>query len=598
MNDAAEQPAPPPADGSPRQSPPAGSVQQEQSSQGSGGVSNQNQAGGDATFNSYGHNVSNYGLSGEDIQRIQKETAQAVLAGFRLGRGFAIPDYPVHRHLLDERVDNRVVSQKDEPKDGEEYAEQFSDLDEEEKLFVVVLYLFPAISWTDFWEIYDQAAAIVLPQIKPKPVKQGNKDDHRDVETELPPGAWARSCSDEHWARVAHATIEKKSKEYIEGKESTTTINFRSPQVRNLAKTYLSTQQRQWLLRLLPVLYQLGSRKVVSVGIRKMAAEAVAVIANIDFEHVRGKVLNAWSRSEEPATRAAVGYALDKLIREKENDAGAVALLNMWSNPQGEFYWRQSWTAAVAYRLVGLHRFDLAAKDLKSLARIADQTLNKYAPRSQFAQVDFDLMQNLPDAVSYTLIVLAMQGKAHEIICLLRDWCAEGQPMENHPFADLTIASTIAGILDETFHQRSQRTPRQGSNETPVDGQPSDFLDLLKEKEVRTNLADILYYIYDQGVDWRQGVSEMLKTWVRQMADLGLELGPVQRIIVNLFKRCESQNRERILQAMDRWAQDKNNAVHTVGRETARLLRASNYPLPPPRAKASNRRIIFGDPTS
>ena len=499
------------------------------------------------------------------------------------------------RRVRKPEVEQRVVSQEQEPRDETEYAEQFLKLPLEEQIFVVVLVLFPEINWADFWGIYDLAAQEIIPVLRPLKKRSGQSGETEEL-PEPPPEVAARLQSDEHWAKVAHAEIKQSTIEYTEGKERTTTMDFRSPEIRTIAQQYFASKQRQWLMRMIPIIRKLGDHPYVVL--RRKAAEAAVVIAGIDFDYVRREVLNPWSLSDNPATRAAVGYALDTMIKDGNNDAGAIALLDRWTHHDGTFSWRQCWTAASCYRFIGLHRFDLAEKDLKSLARLTDQIFDKCVQDQHIPPADLELIDKVPHSVVYTLTILSIQGKVQEVTTILHTWTMEEIAEEYRLFWDLTIMSAVSSIFDATIHIRKEQRQQNQQNQ-PDDAEatppPPDFLDLMEhDPDMRKHLADILVRLFRKGADGRKSLFGMLENWVLQMHELDCDTEAIQRLLVNLFRRCNADNRERILKWLDRWSQHRNNHIHTLGTTTAAKLRSSNYPLPPEPRKTGNKRIVFG----
>jgi hypothetical protein len=507
-------------------------------------------------------------------------------------------------------VVSSAVSQEPEPTDEQAYNEQFFKCDDEEKLFIVVLRHFPDIRLVDFWDIYKLAAQEILPRFRPVRIQRNSDND-----PEYAPGLQASMQPDDHWTKIAHVEIRQTVDEYTEGTDLRTSIDFKSAKVRRIAENYLSNHQRQWLLWMIPVLRQLGSHKDESV--RKMAAEALAIVGNMDFRYIQREVLEVWSLSNVPTTRSAVAHLLDKMLKPQTNslsassaeaeqaksklepvmnDAGAVALLNLWSNPGTSFYWKQCWTATITYQLVGQHRFGLVQRNMGVLIRLADRILDNYVESGsqELAVVDQQLMAELPTAVAQTLATLAVHGKALEVIELVGGWVEEQSTHEKERFFPHILLKTLALIFAETFRLRRQ----QGQNEAQsAQTTERDFIALLQEEHrCRQHLADILVYLYRVDTTWRKGVFALLKELTVELDKLQVSTELIQRIIVNMFRRCQATNRDHILKTMDCWENNRNNAVHKLGMTTARHIRASNYPLPPPeKSQRSNRRIRFGN---
>jgi|GEM_PF-2861544 len=456
------------------------------------------------------------------------------------------------------------------PANEAEYSLQFAALSNEDKLFVVLLRLFPNISWVDFWEIYDQALRKLLPA-KQFERKSSTEEDLQQGSEKDPP----RFRSEEYWLRVAHAEISLTTTEYIEGSVCKTTIDFVAGEgehkgvTRKIIEGYLSSHQRSWLFRVEPILYALGSHPYVVI--RRMAAEAAAVLAGIDFDSVRRKIFEPWSLDESSETRAAVAYGLDLLIRNKTNDAAVVLLLGRWSNPQSNFSWRQCWTAAACYKLIGQHRFDLAQKDLKLLNTIADKIISKYQylANSEISEIDQDLLEELPDAITYTLVTLAIEGKVQEVLAMFEGWLQEKNAVKGYSFANLTVLSSLEGISDATLSLKKQKVPIK-----------SDFFELIKDKEFRKCLAQILVMLTKISPETRKYVTNILAEWVIQLNQLNLSTEPIGKIIVNMFRRFDPNHRERLLQTIKRWIGDKRNALRYLATDVYQKLIGSHYPLP------------------
>lgn len=524
--------------------------------------------------------------------------------------GFYQEDDPERRQKTRKTTVSRVQVevQQPPPQNEHEYAEQFDKLSNEDKLFVTLLRLFPDITWVNFWEIYDAAADSVLPKPTTTRKKNNNDEEEHNPPRPTPP----RFRSETYWAKVAHAAITQTTEVYDEGKSTQTTVNFVSEDVdvRKIIERSLSTYQPQWLFRLVPVLYTLGQHP--HVVIRRMAARAAAALADIDWDYVRRMIIEPWSRDSNAATRAAVAYLLDAVVESGTNDGHAIALLDRWSNPMGQFYPRQSWTAAATFRLVGFRRFETAKQDLRMLARLADEMLETYfedyknLPENYLDYVsntDRQLMEEVPAAVVFTLVHLAVEGKAPEIITMLKEWLDECEKHGCYLYWNAVIFGALQGIAAETFKLKRDKA------ELKV-----DFFALLEnDKEFRKCLGDILAHLVREGPEYRRVITTVLQEWTCQLADLELTTEPVGRVIVNIYRRLDTTNRERLLRMLGRWSQHKHSAVKARGAETVRLLLAANYPLPnaerkgegqaPPEHRPSNEsssdtRIVFGKPQS
>ena len=482
------------------------------------------------------------------------------------------------------------------PKSVEEYAQQFEQLGYEEKLFVTLLRLFPNIGWVDYWEIYNQAHKVLIPQLMAQQGK--SKAGKKGSELKTPPHLRPES----YWEQVAYAVVSQIPQIYPEGKASNTTVDF-LPQVRPFVEQALATQHRSWLFQMVPIIFALGSHPYGLI--RRMAGEAAAILASIDWDYVRREIIEQWSQDERTATRAAVGYALDAILQAGINDGYAVYLLNRWSNPVGSFYWRQCWTATAAYKLIGKHRFAFAAENLRQIAQLADTMLGLYitphAPTpqdhlDQIKPVDLELMDQLPRAVNYALVYLAFEGKMLEVVHTLKSWAAAPrEPKIWYVFWEQIIYNTLYDIGEGAFTLRRDKTEVK-----------QDFFVLLQEnQEFRRCLADVLSSLYKQSAPNRRAVLEILQNWVEHLDDLKLSTEPVVKIVKRMFRYVDhdvkqGQNRDRLLRAMQRWTTHSHTAVKAVGTTVVQSILGTPprlvAPREPPDDPSSNGRIVFGKP--
>jgi hypothetical protein len=545
-----------------------------------------------STVNQAGRDVHNHGIPYEEYSKIYE-------AGFKKGREHA-PDESDHRRHKEFKISRQVQIpvQQQPPKNAQEYADQFEVLSNEDKLFITLLRLFPDVAWIHFWEIYDSAAEAILP--KPVLKTEKGKDEKDEEEERSPP---PRFRSETYWARIAHAAVSLTTKTYVEGHSTQTTINFASTEVRVIIEQTLSTYHRQWLFRMLPVLRMLGGHS--NIDIRRLVAKATAVLADIDWAYVQREIIEPWSRDIHDDTRTTVAYAFDAIMASTINDGHVVFLLHRWSNPDDLFYWRQCWTAAFAYRLIGKRRFDMAKQDLRSLAILADTILNKYyldgqgdstASKNEIEQADQQLMNELPREVFFTLVNLALEGNAHEILKMLHEWLVEPIPKgQRRLILQWIVLNTLADISYLTLKRKHENQPL-----------PSDFFTLLHDDQnVRKCLADILINLSRQNPENRRSIQILLQEWIEQLVELKLDTDPVGRVIIHMFRRFDATYRERLLRSLQAWAKHKNSAVRERGAAVVHKLLTTDYPLPPPiRASPSETsgtainggRIVFGQP--
>ncbi|NJN66838.1 MAG: hypothetical protein HC884_09025 [Chloroflexaceae bacterium] len=543
------------------------------------------------------------------------------------------PGKPIEKHPIN-------ISEFALPSDRDDYARQFEQLRDEEKLFVIILYLFPDIPWTDFWLVYEQAITTLPVKSKPKPstnaktrpneviikVVQGEvsqdqsqtvAEDPDEEKDEVSPLHRARSRSDDYWTKWTHAEISLTTYEYPEGKQTKQTINFRE-QAQDVIKTHIRTTQRQWLMSLLPVLKEMAGLPSISTDLRKMIAEAVATIADIDFGYVTREVLDTWSCSDEAYIRVAAGYTLQKIFILHQNDAEVIRLLDFWADPgkrTGGYYWQQCWTAAFTYHLIGIHKFDLVKSGLTSLGHLPGNLENfshdlweeiiriseQYQTLEEVSKSDQEIIQNriailevlkeageeIPDAIMYTLVMLALNNRSLEVIMLMKEWINTQPDPAKHRIRNFIIFGVLKDTSFSNFYHKKSETAA---------GNEHDFLTLFQvDKDFRKYLADILTYLLPLDPDLRQGLFSMLQTWTIEMAKLDLDIQSIKKLLVNIYRRSSQTQRKHILTAMKHWTKHKHQSVQVLGYETIQKLETGDYSLPEkPGGRSGKGPIVFG----
>lgn len=513
-----------------------------------------NQIGGSAFF---GSQVNNIGFSTVEFQetfaRAMHEVRSTVEVMFEHVR-------PVQQH-------KRPISGNDFalPANAAQYGQHFKQLTLEERLFVLVVFLFPDITWPRLQEIYEQAFQLVLPPSSPGTAAQSSAE--------------VLDRTFDQWACVAHVQRTEIIAEDVldNSRQKYTTINF-FEEAQPIIRAYIADNAWGLLVKLTPLLRELSNHE--DVDIRAKAGAAIGIIANIDFDFVQSKVLEPWSQAERPRVRAAVGYALHQIVCDGYNDNKALQLLLDWSSSRS--LWTQSWTAAAACKLVGLQRFAAVAPVLTALAHNADDTLSRYAQHfgvapdelsykqvREVSQNAFFLLTQLPQAVSFTLLVLATNGKLIEVVELSVEWL---KPKENAPLRDGVILLLFLRNLGlSTLHQRSQQATQLSLTNEPVTDTPVDLFALMSSnKRFRQTLGLLLAHLFHVGPEHRQRMFAILQEWIWGLDALQESIDGIENLIFNAFHNSGLNEKRRILDTMRRWERARGlAALNRVGAQLA-----------------------------
>jgi hypothetical protein len=386
-----------------------------------------------------------------------------------------------------------------------------------ERFYVITLSMFNGLKYADFKDIYE----IVLDVMKV------TKNDKEKTNSYF-------SNPDEELVEKAHAELirDKDGREEI--------LQFVQAEYETAIFQTLRESFRNVLLDLLPALKRIGENSYWQI--RSRAAEAVAEISKMGWHRVRSKVLEPWSRDQRAYVRAVVGYTLTRLFDDEITRVAVQDLLNDWSDinhPRGNanWAWRVPWTAASAYKQIGMVNPDAAFDGLKKIARFNDIRVG--------------------DSVIHTLVVLSLRGQLEKVIITLGNWIAEGTGGRGHDEeSEITcVVAILAFMVLSNIHVEVV--------EEDIDGEAGQFTARAENlfDLVRTSAAD-------RGRVWESVVGLGVRSFEYKLADNFFDLierwseftekdarllDTICDLLSEIFQSIKPRYRERILNKLNSW---------------------------------------------
>lgn len=427
----------------------------------------------------------------------------------------------------------------------------------QDKYFVIALSMFNGLKWTDFWEIYQ---SILRAQKLIKDEKSGEADD-----------LFARP--DYERTERVFARIRWDSEESAEIIEFTDTKDQKSDMQEDVLNL-LRQHYRPRLLELLPLLKGLGQHPYWAIRVR--AAYGVAEIARLDFYRARSQVLEAWAKDDRPYVRAAVGYTASALVDSPQVGKNTSDLLTEWATPsQNGKSWKYPWTAASAYKQIGLFDPERALAGLKLAARNDDI--------------------RVADGVISALLVISLDDKLETVLTELEGWVKPAGT------ASPETVVPLVGVL--AFLALANVYTAKATEEKDLEAPGDSVFDLMRQPTWRERamtffMQSLRFRLADEYLD-------ILKGWGKQAAKNPVLSAALRDVIaewyVALYKDNHRLGMEKLWNTLKRWSQDTDEAVKAVGEAGMDEIRQRerNQSIPERRQAAtgtstSSNRIQFG----
>jgi hypothetical protein len=472
-------------------------------------------AGGDVVF----QNISAGDLVGRLLQDL-KETRQA--------REAAKPSPPPPSADVQEKVDHWFRHELDT---------------DQERYFAVALSLFEGLKWTDLWDIYQAI-------LEAKELDEAEEERKRSVFEQTDEDLLVRM-------RAELVPADDQTAEWVK---------FKDEAYPGAILAMMRRKYRALLIELLDGLRRLGEHPYWAI--RSRAGAAVAEIAKLDFHRTRRQTLEPWARDERAYVRAVVGYTASALYRDDVCAGEIRKLLQEWGDPATQgLSWRYRWTAASAYKQVGLSHPDLALEDLQLVAHNGDI--------------------RIANAVIYALVVMSLEGHLSRVLSALKKWVEHKENVVclTSVLAFFTLATGYIGIARE----------RVGGE---LDEEAEDIDDLLtlleEEPSIQSLVVSVMIRAFEYKL-WRQAF-QVFEGWVQQAGtDVQLQ-NTVRNMIAMFFVQLPSRGRERTLRVLKRWEQGKDDLLTEMG-QSARLRIMDAASQPPSTAEPqahTEPRIVFG----
>jgi len=204
--------------------------------------------------------------------------------------------------------------------------------------------------------------------------------------------------------------------------------------------------------------------------IRYRAAMAVAEIGKLGFYRMRSQVLESWARDKHSYVRAAVGYPLAQLAKDKNYRASVKQLLVDWisNNSTDARYYR--WTVASVYKQIGLIKEDWAREWVyDGLKKIAS-------------------FSNVSDSVAHTLVVLSLQGQLENILYELKHWVEQkdGSDENEEPIQNQYVVAILTLWLLSAIYIELANKQEEVSEIGPED---NNLFDLVQRSETQKGVV-------------------------------------------------------------------------------------------------------------
>lgn len=221
-------------------------------------------------------------------------------------------------------------------------------------------------------------------------------------------------------------------------------VRFADAELHAALRQFLYEHYNARLLGLLPLFEEIVQHS--GPDLRRAAARALGSVGTLDFERLLVPVVERWRRSDQAYLRATAGHALDQAQRDPACAPLAIQLLRGWSavRASGGERWKYQWTAASAWKVIGLEQPDLALTELKHLSSQIHLARDRDAVKVVFP------------ALAYTLIVLSVQGHLAAVLNTLDDWMHDGENTAH----TLPLTATLLWIqLMGVFHDLGRAWP-------------------------------------------------------------------------------------------------------------------------------------------
>jgi hypothetical protein len=422
-----------------------------------------------------------------------------------------------------------------------------------EKYFAITLSLFNGLKWADLWDIYQ--SILEASGILEEETKKSNREPFSQTDQEL--------------VEKARARIVRKDDQAAE------VVEFKNDDYAAVVVELMRCQYRPRLVELLPGLGSLGTHPYWEI--RARAAYAVAEIAKMDFYRARRQVLENWAQDNRAYVRAAVGYTATRLIEDGIADAEAQKMLNEWGDPQANRGWKFRWTAAAAYKQIGLEDAELALNSLKEIARNDDI--------------------RVADAVIYALLVISFNDKLKTVLTTLGDWLDEAKEPEEKANVVPLVATLAFLTLGSAYTSQAEREPDDGEETeedkflllltTDTDGLWHSVVLSALSKTVTYNLTDEAFGV--------------LKGWARQTNGRNEQSSTLRDLIADWYMKMWREGHQigmcGALNRLERWTQDGNQGTKNVAQVTLREIkkRINVAPLPSSsQSRDAQKTITFG----
>ena len=276
--------------------------------------------------------------------------------------------------------------------------------------------------------------------------------------------------------------------------------------------------------------------------IRYRAAVAVAEIGKLGFYQMRSQVLEPWARDKRGYVRAAVGYPLAQLVRDKQYQAGVKELLNDWIKNDSDDATHCRWTAASAYKQIGLIGTDWAKEwaylGLKEIASFDDTS----AP------------------VIHSLVVLSLQGQLESVLYALKGWME--QEDDDNEDVDTARNRHIVAVLTLWLLSEIYIEVADDQEETSEIGTENNLFSLIQQSQA------------NDGMVWRLAVSlgvrafehnqnnsffALIARWSSYAAKNGSWRDTLSDLLVGIFVKTDVPlDREYIWNTLKLWANQKD----------------------------------------
>lgn len=345
-------------------------------------------------------------------------------------------------------------------------------------------------------------------------------------------------------------------------------VRFADAELHAALRQFLYEHYHARLIGLVPLLEEL----VRSGGpeLRRAAARALGSIGALDFERLLLPTVDRWRRSDHAYLRAAAGHALDQALHDPACTPLTIQLLRGWSTTRasGGERWKSQWTAAAAWKVMGLDQPGLALTELKHLASHLHLARDRDAATMVFP------------ALAYTLIVLSVQGHLAAVLHTLDDWMHDGEDSAH----TLPLTATLLWIqLMGVFHDLARAARRQDPTATPLHevvrlllqpsadaGSPAAGPPLTIE--VAANLVSQgfvqMYGVLEGGQRQHAVVLDVVRQWIEDSPPTDEVLATLQAVLDQTLQRLDAHKNRNIRQhfvvGLRRWSATRRPSAAAV----------------------------------